>query len=170
MFVDETWFNTQMSRYWGWAAKGEKIPEAIPAGHWRSFTLLGAMTRSGLLATMTLEDATDTDVFLTFLEQVLCPKLQPGQIVVMDNLSAHKAPAVREKIEATGASLLYLPAYSPDLNPIEKCWAKIKLILRTLKARTAEALDPAISEAIAAISPQDAIGWLHHCGYRYSKC
>ena len=159
-----------MSRYWGWAEKGEKIPEAIPAGHWRSFTLLGALTQSGLLATMTIEDATDTDVFLTFLNQVLCPKLQPGQIVVMDNLSAHKAPAVREKIEATGASLLYLPAYSPDLNPIEKCWAKIKLILRTLKARTAAALDPAISEAIAAISSQDAIGWLHHCRYRYSKC
>jgi len=170
VFVDETWFNTQMSRYWGWAEKGEKIPEAIPAGHWRSFTLLGAMTHSGLLATMTLEDSTDTDVFLTFLDQVLCPKLQPGQVVVMDNLSAHKAPGVREKIEATGASLLYLPAYSPDLNPIEKCWAKIKLVLRTLKARTAEALDPAISEAIAAISSQDAIGWLHHCGYRYIKC
>jgi transposase len=170
VFVDETWFNTQMSRYWGWAEKGEKIPEAIPAGHWRSFTLLGALSQSGLLATMTIEDSTDTDVFLTFLDQVLCPKLQPGQIVVMDNLSAHKAPAVREKIEATGASLFYLPAYSPDLNPIEKCWAKIKLILRTLKARTAEALDPAISEAIATISSQDAIGWLHHCGYRYSKC
>lgn len=91
MFVDETWFNTQMSRYWGWAQKGEKIPEAIPAGHWRSFTLLGAMTHSGLLATMTLEDSTDTDVFLAFLEQILCPKLQPGHIVVMDNLSAHKA-------------------------------------------------------------------------------
>ena len=169
MFVDETWFNTQMSRYWGWAEKGAKIPEAIPAGHWRSFTLLGAMTGSGLLATMTLEDSTDTDVFLAFLDQVLCPKLQPGHIVVMDNLSAHKAPAVREKIEATGASLLYLPPYSPDLNPIEKCWAKIKLVLRNLKARTAEALDLAISEAIAAITAQDALGWLHHCGYQYSK-
>lgn len=170
MFVDETWFNTQMSRYWGWAEKGEQIPEAIPVGHWRNFTLLGAMTGSGLLATMTIEESTDTDVFLAFLDQVLCPKLQPGQIVVMDNLSAHKAPAVREKIEATGASLLYLPAYSPDLNPIENCWAKIKLVLRTLKARTAEALEPAISEAIAAITAQDAIGWLHHCGYQYTKC
>ena len=158
-----------MSRYWGWAAKGEKIPEAIPAGHWRSFTLLGAMTHSGLLATMTVEDATDTDVFLAFLDQVLCPKLQPGHIVVMDHLSAHKAPMVRDRIEATGASLLYLPPYSPDLNPIEKCWAKIKLVLRTLKARTAEALDPAITEAITAITSQDAMGWLHHCGYRYSK-
>lgn len=170
MFVDETWLNTQMSRYWGWGEKGEKIPEAIPAGHWRSFTLLGAMTSSGLLAAMTIEDSTDTDIFLAFLDQVLCPKLQPGQIVVMDNLSAHKAPAVREKIEATGASLLYLPPYSPDLNPIEKCWAKIKGILRSLKARTAEALDPAITQAIAAISPENALGWLHHCGYGYTKC
>jgi transposase len=170
VFVDETWFNTQMSRYWGWAERGQKIPEAVPAGHWRSFTLLGAMTQSGLLATMTIEDATDTDVFLSFLDQVLCPKLQPGHIVVMDNLSAHKAPAVQEKIEAAGASLLYLPAYSPDLNPIEQCWAKIKLVLRTLKARTAEALDPAITEAIAAITPQDAIGWLQYCGYRHTKC
>ena len=109
-----------MSRYWGRAAKGEKIPEAIPAGHWRSFTLLGAMTHSGLLATMTVEDSTDTDVFLAFLDQVLCPKLQAGHIVVMDNLQAHKAPAVRARIEAAGARLLYLPPYSPDLNPIRK--------------------------------------------------
>ena len=128
------------------------------------------MTSSGLLATMTIEDSTDTDVFLAFLDQVLCPKLKPGQIVVLDNLSAHKAPAVQEKIEATGASLLYLPPYSPDLNPIEKCWAKIKLILRSLKARTAEALDPAVTQAIAAISPDNALGWLRHCGYGHTKC
>lgn len=83
----------------------------------------------------------------------------------MDNLSAHKAPAVREKIEATGASVLYLPPYSPDLNPIEKCWAKIKLVLRSFKARTAEALDPAITQAIASIAAQDAWGWMNHCGY-----
>lgn len=165
MFVDETWFNTQMSRYWGWAEKGEKIPEAIPAGHWRSFTLLGAMTCSGLLATMTIEESTDADIFLAFLDQIVCPKLQPGQIVVLDNLSAHKAPAVREKIEARGACVLYLPPYSPDLNPIEKCWAKIKLILRTLKARTAEALDPAITQAIASITAENASGWVQHCGY-----
>jgi transposase len=123
------------------------------------------MTGAGLLATMTIEDSTDTDVFLAFLDQILCPKLQPGHIVVMDNLSAHKAPVVREKIEATGAGLLYLPPYSPDLNPIEKCWAKIKLVLRNLKARTAEALDPAITQAIASIVSQDASGWMSHCGY-----
>lgn len=165
MFVDETWFNTQMSRYWGWAERGVRVPEAIPAGHWRSFTLLGALTASGLLATMTIEAATDTDVFQAFLDQVLCPRLQPGQIVVMDNLSAHKAEAVRHSIEAAGASLLYLPPYSPDLNPIEKCWSKIKQALRSLKARTAEALEASLVTALASISAENARAWLRYCGY-----
>jgi len=166
VFVDETWFNTQMSRYWGWAQKGERIPEAIPAGRWRSFTLLGALSSSGVLAAMTVEASTDTDVFLAFLDQVLCPKLRAGQIVVLDNLRTHKVAAVREKIEATGATLLYLPPYSPDFNPIEPCWAKVKQALRTLKARTAEALDPAITLALATISAENAQAWFHHCGYK----
>jgi transposase len=166
VFVDETWFNSQMSRYWGWAHKGDRIPEAIPAGHWRSFTLLGALSSSGVLASMTVEASTDTDVFLAFLDQVLCPKLRAGQIVVMDNLRTHKVAAVREKIEATGATLLYLPPYSPDFNPIEPCWAKVKQVLRTLKARTAAALDPAITQALATISAENALAWFHHCGYR----
>lgn len=169
VFVDETWFNTQMSRYWGRAEKGQRIPEAIPAGHWRSFTLLGAMTHSGLLASMTVEASTDSDVFLAFLDQLLCPQLRTGHIVVMDNLAAHKVPEVKERIEATGATLLYLPPYSPDLNPIEKCWAKVKQVLRSLKARTAATLDPAITEAVAAITPENALAWLHHCGYGYTK-
>lgn len=170
VFVDETWFNTQMSRYWGWAEKGERVPEAIPAGHWRSFTLLGAITHAGLLATMTIEAATDADVFQAFVEQVLCPRLQPGQIVVMDNLSAHKIAAVRQSIEAAGATLLYLPPYSPDLNPIEKCWSKIKQVLRSLKARTAAALESAMTAALASISPENTRAWFQHCGYGYSKC
>ena len=169
VFVDETWFNTQMSRYWGRAEKGARIPEAIPAGHWRSFTLLGAMTNSGLLATMTIEAATDREVFLAFLDQVLCPQLRAGHIVVMDNLRAHKIAEVREKIETRGATLLYLPPYSPDLNPIEKCWAKIKQALRTLKARTAETLDPAVTQALASITAENALAWLRHCGYGYTK-
>lgn len=168
MFVDETWFNTQMSRYWGWAEPGRRVPEAIPAGHWRSFTLLGALTTSGLLASMTIEAATDTDVFQAFLDQVLCPRLQPGQIVVMDNLSAHQAAAVRRSIEAVGAHLLYLPPYSPDLNPIEKCWSKIKQALRSLKARTAEALEAALVTALTSISAENAQAWLRYCGYSKS--
>lgn len=169
VFVDETWFNTQMSRYWGWTEKGARLPEAIPAGHWRSFTLLGAMNHGGLLATMTVESATDADVFLTFLDEVLIPQLRAGQIVVMDNLRAHKVAQVRDKIEAAGAHLLYLPPYSPDFNPIEKCWAKIKQVLRSLKARTSEALDSAMTEALATISSANAQGWLHHCGYGHTK-
>jgi transposase len=156
VFVDETWFNTVMSRYWGWAEKGARVPEAIPAGHWRSFTLLGAITPAGLLATMTIEAATDSDIFQAFVDQVLCPRLRPGQIVVMDNLAAHKAAAVRQSIEAAGASLLYLPPYSPDLNPIEKCWSKVKQILRSLKARTVEALEAAMTLALASISEKNA--------------
>ena len=157
-----------MSRSWGWAEKGERVPEAIPAGHWRSFTLLGAMTTSGLLATMTIEAATDGDVFRAFVEQVLCPRLQPGQVVVMDNLSAHKAAAVRQVIEAVGARLLYLPPYSPDLDPIEKCWAKIKQVLRSLKARTSEAREAAMTAALATISAENARAWFQYCGY--TKC
>ena len=157
-----------MSRGWGWAEKGERVPEAIPAGHWRSFTLLGAITASGLLATMTIEAATDSDVFQAFVDQVLCPRLRPGQVVVMDNLSAHKAATVQQSIEAAGARLLYLPPYSPDLNPIEKCWSKIKQVLRSLKARTAEALEAAMTTALAAISVDNARAWFNHCGY--TKC
>ncbi len=163
--MDETWFNTVMSRYWGWAEKGERVPEAIPAGHWRSFTLLGAITSAGMLGSMTIEAATDTEIFQAFVDQVLCPRLQPGQIVVLDNLSAHKSPAVRQSIEAVGATLLYLPAYSPDLNPIEKCWSKIKQILRSLKARTVEALEAAMELALASISEENARAWFRHCGY-----
>jgi transposase len=165
VFVDETWFNTQMSRAWGWAEKGERVPEAIPAGHWQSFTLLGALTAGGLLAPMTIAAATDAEVVQAFIDQVLCPRLQPGQIVVMDNLSAHKIASVRQSIEAAGASLLYLPPYSPDLNPIEKCWSKIKQVLRSRKARSVEALQAAMTVALASISPQNARAWLQFCGY-----
>lgn len=128
-------------------------------------TVLGAMSTRGIVAAMTVESATDGDVFLVYLEQVLCPKLQPGDVVVMDNLSAHKVQGVRELVAATGAELLYLPPYSPDFNPIEKAWAKLKQLLRAAKARTAEALDQAIAEALKAITADNAAAWFRHCGY-----
>ena len=112
-----------------------------------------------------MESATDGDVFLAYLEHVLCPQLQPGYGVVMDNLSAHKVEGVRELIIAGGAELLYLPPSSPDFNPIEQCWSKSKLILRTLKARSAEALEQAVTQALAAITPERARAWFAHCGY-----
>lgn len=154
-----------MTRRYGRGFGGERVREATPAGHWKTLTLLGAMSSQGLIATMTIEAPTDREVFLAYLEQVLCPQLQPGQVVVMDNLSSHKVDGVRERIEAAGAELLYLPPYSPDFNPIEKCWAKLKQRLRSLKARSLDSLQQAITEAIPTISKDNAAAWFHHCGY-----
>jgi len=115
-----------MTRRYARGVGGARIAEGTPQGHWKILTILGAMSTRGILAAMTIEEATDRDIFLTYLDQVLCPKLRPDDVVVMDNLSAHKVKGVRERIEAVGARLLYLPPYSPDLNPIEKAWAKLK--------------------------------------------
>jgi transposase len=114
---------------------------------------------------MTIEEATDTDIFLAYLEHVLCPQLRPGDLVVMDNLSSHKVKGVRERIEAAGAELLYLPPYSPDLNPIEKAWSKLKLLLRSAKARTRDVLDQAISDLLPQITPDNARAWFRFSGY-----
>jgi len=138
---------------------GRRIHEATPGGHWKILTVLGAMSYNGMVATMTIEEATDADIFLAYIEQVLCPALKPGDVVVMDNLSAHKVNGVQELIEKAGAEVLYLPPYSPDLNPIEKAWAKLKQLLRSAKARTKEALDQAITEALRRITRQDAKVW-----------
>lgn len=122
-------------------------------------TILGAMSLRGMIATMTIEEPTDTDIFLAYMEHLLYPVLKAGDVVVMDNLSAHKAPAVRAWIEKAGAELLYLPPYSPDLNPIEKAWAKLKQLLRSAQARTREALDQAITQALPCITPENAKAW-----------
>ncbi len=165
VFLDESGATTEMPRRYGRAPSGERVSEATPAGHWSTLTLLGAMSWEGMLASMTVESATDGDVFLAYLEQVLCPRLRPGQVVVMDNLSAHKVPGVRERIAAVGAELLYLPPYSPDFNPIEQCWAKVKQSLRSAKARTLDVLQDAVAQALASITPQNASAWFAHCGY-----
>lgn len=154
-----------MTRLYARCQGGERIHESAPEGHWKVLTTLGAMSRQGLVATMTVESATDGDVFDAFLEQVLCPKLKPGDVVVMDNLNVHKMDRVRELIEAAQARLLYLPPYSPDLNPIEQAWSKFKQFLRSAKARTAEALDQAVSAALETITADNAKAWFHHCGY-----
>jgi transposase len=114
---------------------------------------------------MTIPSATDGDVFLAYLEQVLCPKLQAGDVVVMDNLSAHKVEGVRQLIESSGAELLYLPPYSPDFNPIEKAWSKLKQLLRAAKARSTEVLEQAVAEVLKAITAENAVAWFRHCGY-----
>jgi transposase len=165
VFLDESGATTEMTRRYGRAPLGERIREATPAGHWKTLTLLGAMSKDGMLASMTVDAPTDGEVFLAYLDQVLCPALRPGQVVVMDNLSAHKVEGVRQRIEAAGAGLLYLPPYSPDFNPIEKAWSKIKQQLRSAKSRTVEVLEETIASALQTISAQNAAAWFSHCGY-----
>jgi transposase len=159
IFLDESGVSTQMTRRYARAPRGVRVHESTPEGNWKILTILGAMSLRGMIATMTIEAATDADIFLAYLDQILCPALRPGDVVVMDNLSSHKVAGVRERIEVAAAELLYLPPYSPDLNPIEKAWAKLKQLLRTAKARTAEALEQAIAELLPAIRPQDAEAW-----------
>jgi transposase len=163
IFLDESGVTTSMTRLRARCLGGRRIHEATPGGHWKIMTILGAMSLGGMVATMTIEEATDADIFLAFIEQVLCRALKPGDLVVMDNLSSHKIPAVRERIEKVGAQLLYLPPYSPDLNPIEKAWAKLKQRLRSARARTKEALETAIADAFKLITPDNAKAWFGSC-------
>ena len=154
-----------MTRLYARCPGGPRIHETTPGSHWKILTILGAMSTRGMIATMTIEEATDTDIFLAYLDHVLCPQLRPGDLVVMDNLSSHKVKGVRERIEAAGAELLYLPPYSPDLNPIEKAWSKLKLLLRSAKARTREVLDQAITDLLPQITPDNAQAWFRSSGY-----
>ena len=165
MFIDESGVTTEMTRRYGWAPRPERVSEAIPAGHWHTLTVLAALTTGGVLASMSIESPTDGDVFLAFVEQVLAPRLEPGHVVILDNLAAHKVPGVRQFIENCGAQLLYLPPYSPDFNPIEQAWSQLKQLLRGVKARVLDQLEPAIARAIAAITPQNAQAFFRHCGY-----
>jgi transposase len=165
VFLDESGVTTEMTRRYGRAPRGERVAEGVPAGHWRTLTLLAALTTAGVLASMMIESPTDGDVFLAYVEQVLCPRLQPGHLVILDNLAAHKLAAVRPLIESRGAQVLYLPPYSPDFNPIEQAWSKLKQLLRGAKARLLQNLESAVAEAIAAITPDNALAWFRHCGY-----
>jgi transposase len=148
-----------MTRLYGRAPAGRRVHEATPQSHWKVVTLIGALRLSGMVAPMTVEAATDGEVFLAYVEYFLCPALGPEDVVVMDNLSAHKVEGVRTLIEKAGAKPLYLPPYSPDLNPIEKAWSKIKQILRAIKARSTETLDQAITEALLLITADNARAW-----------
>jgi transposase len=169
IFLDESGVTTSLTRLRARCEGGGRIAEAAPAGRWKILTILGAMSVRGMRAAMTIEEATDGDIFLAFVEQVLCPALQPGDVVVMDNLGAHKIAPVRQRIEAAGAQLLYLPPYSPDLNPIEKAWSKLKQLLRSAKARSKGALEAAIAAALPQISSENATAWFRACGLLYTN-
>jgi transposase len=164
-FVDESGVTLAMTRVYGRAPSGERVIGSIPQNYGQNVTMLGAVGVQGLHAVMTVDGATDTDVFRPYVKQVLGPTLTPGDIVVMDNLRAHKAAGVQQAMARRGARLLYLPPSSPDLSPIEPCWSKVKTVLRTAQARTREALDRAIPGALGPITDADAHGWFRHCGY-----
>ena len=154
-----------MARMWGRAIRGERCRAPIPHSHWKTTTFVGALRLSGMTAPMTLDGAMDGPAFLAYVEQVLAPTLKPGDIVVLDNLPAHKPVAVRAAIEAAGAALRFLPPYSPDFNPIEMAFSKIKALLKKAAARTVKALWDAIRDAIDAITPQDCRGFFTATGY-----
>lgn len=164
-FLDEAGSNLAMTRLYGRAAKGERVVDRVPQNYGSNTTMLATLSVSGITAPMTINGAVDGDVFKVYVEQVLGPTLNTGEIVVMDNLPAHKVKGIRELIEARGAFLIYLPPYSPDLNPIEKCWSKIKTYLKRAKARTRAELEKALAEALLLVSPKDAEGWFRSCGY-----
>jgi transposase len=168
VFIDETWAKTNMARLRGRAPAGERLVAAVPHGHWKTTTLVAALDCRGVRCAMTLDGAVNRDAFEAFVGQVLAPSLGPGDVVVMDNLSSHKGPGVRAMIEAAGASLLFLPAYSPDLNPIEMAFSKLKQLLRSAGHRTDEALWADAQRMLDRITPDDANGFFTHCGYRYN--
>lgn len=154
-----------MTRLYGRAPRGQRVVGSVPKNYGANVTMLAALSATGVEAVMTVEGATDGEVFRAYVEQVLVPTLSEGDIVVLDNLGAHKVAGICEAVERKGARLIYLPPYSPDLNPIEQCWSKIKSFLRGAQARTREALEEAIQQALTTITESDARAWFKHCGY-----
>jgi transposase len=166
VFVDEMGTNISLSPLYGWSKKGQRARCSVTRNRGKNTTLLSSMTLEGMGPSLAVEGATNREVFETYVERVLGPSLRGGQVVVMDNLSAHKGERVRELIEQRGCELLYLPSYSPDLNPIEEAFSKMKGLIRKVEARSREALLEALGAAISAITDQDARGFFQHCGYR----
>ncbi len=165
VFVDEMGTHTSLAPLYAYAPVGERAFFKIPRNRGKNTTLLTSLHQGGMGPSMAVEGATSSRVFETYVERVLAPALHPGQVVVMDNLGAHRPKRIRELIEGRGCDLIYLPAYSPDLNPIEEALSKIKHLLRKIGARTKEALIEAMGRALAAVSAQDVRGFFVHCGY-----
>ena len=158
VFIDETWAKTNMTRLRGWCPVGERLVDAVPHGHWKTTTLIAALDHGGMRCSMNLDGPVNAASFLSFVRHILIPTLTPGDIVVMDNLSSH---------ESVGATVLYLPPYSPDLNPIELAFSKLKQLMRSAAHRTINALWIDTQRMLDRITPIDATNFLRHCGYRY---
>ena len=165
VFLDEFGAATNMARARGRCPRGERLVAAVPHGHWKVLTGVVALTAGGVFAGATIDGPVDAAVFRAFVTDALVPALRPGQVVVMDNLAPHKAPGVREAVEAAGCRVLYLPPYSPDYNPSENLIAKAKAHLRKLARRTVDALGHAVREALSLVTAADCAGFFRHCGY-----
>lgn len=167
VFLDESAAKTNLTRLRGRAPRGERLVCHAPHGHWRTTTMISSVRLDGTSACMTIEGATDTEVFQAYVRAVLVPSLRPGDIVIMDNLGAHKNDRTLALIAQAGAEVRFLPAYSPDLNPIEMMWSKVKALLRKTGARTHQDLLLAIADALRAVTAQDTLGWFGACGYNF---
>ena len=165
IFIDETWAKTNMTRLRGRSPRGERLVAKTPHGHWKTTTLIAALGITGMHCSAVVDGAVNGDVFEAFVEQVLAPALRFGDVVIMDNLSSHKRQRVRELIEAAGARLVFLPPYSPDLNPIELVFAKVKQLIRSLACRTRDMLWNAMQSVLDQVTPDDAANCYKHCGY-----
>jgi transposase len=165
VFLDETWASTNMARLRGRAPKGERLRASIPHGHWKTTTFIGGLRLTGMVAPMVLDGPINGVWFQAYNDQVLVPALSPGDVVIMDNLGSHKRPGVRAAIEAAGARLLYLPPYSPDFNPIENAFSKLKALLRKAAERTVEGLWSTIGELLKAFTPQECANFFAAAGY-----
>jgi transposase len=164
-FVDESGANVTLARRYGWAPKGERVHGSVPRNYGENLTLVASLSLEGIEAPMLLEGALDSRAFVQYVERFLVPTLRPGEVVIWDNLAVHKRAPVRAAIHAAGCRVLFLPSYSPDFNPIEHAFSKIKAYLRRVGARTQEALEAAMAEAIELITAADATGYFGHCGY-----
>jgi transposase len=165
VFIDETWTKTNMAPLRGWSLCGTRLKAKVPHGHWRTTTFLAALRHDRITAPWVLDGPIDGESFRTYVEKVLVPTLQPGDIVIMDNLGSHKGKAVRELIRSAGAKLFFLPKYSPDLNPIEQVFAKLKHLLRKCAARTIEAVCTAMGEILGAFTPEECANYFKNAGY-----
>ena len=165
IFIDETWLNTKMARLRGRAPRGERLRAGMPHGHWRTTTFVAGLRLGGIEAPMVVDGPINGEFFLAYVRRVLVPVLRPGDLVIMDNLGSHKGAAVRAAIEAAGAELRFLPAYSPDLNPIENAFSKLKALLRKAAARTRDTLWTAVATAIDAFTPAECENYFTAAGY-----
>lgn len=165
MFIDETWTKTNMAPLRGWSRRGKRLVEKVPHGHWRTLTFLAALRHDGITAPCVLDGPINGCGFRAYVEQILMPTLKPGDIVIMDNLGSHKSQEVRRLIRAAGARLFFLPPYSPDLNPIEQVFAKLKALLRRMRPTTIEANWRGIGKLLPRFMPQECANYFRNAGY-----